>query len=85
MKLDRQSKSDLDRGIRKTFVFTERPIGLLRYVQVYNEGVAHSDKSSWFLAYAIVSTPYNGRCFTLPCYRWIVGRSVVTLRDGIGQ
>jgi hypothetical protein len=68
MKVNRQTKTDLERGMRKTFSFLERPIGWLRYVQVYNEGVAQSDAASWFLAYVIVSTPYNGRCYTLPCY-----------------
>jgi hypothetical protein len=88
MQLNSNTKTDLERDKRKTFILQERPVGPLRYVQVYNEGGSstndshHPDIAGWYLSYAVVSTPYNGRCYTLPCYRWITGRHVATLRDG---
>ena len=89
MKLNRQLKTDLERGVSKTFIVWERPVGQLQYVQVYNDGIANQQQQQlqvgmWFLAYAIISTPYDGRCYTLPCYRWIANRQMVALRDGVG-
>jgi len=83
MKLSKTSKTDLSRSDKKTFVLRERPIGLLRYVQLYNEG--KTAENNWFVTHVVLSTPYNNKCYTLPCHRWLVNRSVLSLRDGAGE
>jgi len=83
MKLNKVSNMDLSRNNKKTFVLRERPVGLLRYVQLYNEG--KTPESNWFISYLVLSTPYNNKCYTLPCYRWLFNRTVLSLRDGTGE
>ena len=86
MKLNRVSNSkttDLSRNDKTTFVLREHPVGLLRYVQLYNEG--KTSEYNWFISYIVLSTPYNNKCYTLPCYRWLFNRSVLSLRDGTGE
>ena len=82
MKLSKASKTDLSRDDRTTFVLREHPVGLLRYVQLYNDG--KTADSNWFISHIVLSTPYNNKCYTLPCYRWLINRSVLSLRDGTG-
>ena len=82
MKLNKTTKSDMTRNDKTTFVLRERPVGLLRYVQLYNEGKV-SD-TNWFISYVVLSTPYNNKCYTLPCDRWLLNRTVMSLRDGAG-
>jgi len=83
MKLNRASATDLSRDDRTTFMLRERPVGLLRYVQLYNEG--RTPEANWFISHLVLSTPYNNKCYTLPCHRWLVNRSVLSLRDGTGD
>jgi len=83
MKLAKVQKTSLGRGDKTTFVVRDRPVGLLRYVQLYNDG--KTTDSQWFVAYIVLSTPYNNKCYTLPCYRWLKGRSLLSLRDGTGE
>ena len=86
MKLRRSVKSSLGRGDRTTFVLRERPVGVLRYVQLYNDGgKPGAAAADWFVSYIVLSTPYNNHCYTLPCYRWLAGRSLLSLRDGTGE
>ena len=88
LKLRRPVKSSLGRGDRTTFVLRERPVGVLRYVQLYNDGGkpgAAAADADWFVSYIVLSTPYNNHCYTLPCYRWLAGRSLLSLRDGTGE
>ena len=86
MKLRRPVKSSLGRGDRTTFVLRERPVGVLRYVQLYNDGgKPGAADADWFVSYIVLSTPYNNHCYTLPCYRWLAGRSLLSLRDGTGE
>jgi len=83
MKLKKALKTDLTRDDRTTFVLRERPVGLLRYIQMYNAG--KTAEANWFLSYVVLSTPYNNKCYTLPCHRWLTNRSVLSLRDGTGE
>jgi len=83
MKLNKRLKTDLSRNDKTTFVLRERPVGLVRYVQLYNAGKTSAD--NWFVSYMVLSTPYNNKSYTLPCYRWLINRSVLSLRDGTGD
>jgi len=83
MKLNKRLKTDLSRNDKTTFVLQERPVGLVRYVQLYNGGKTSAD--NWFVSYMVLSTPYNNKSYTLPCYRWLINRSVLSLRDGTGD
>jgi len=83
MKLSKTSSADLSRNKKTTFVLKERPVGLLRYVQLYNEG--KTAETNWFISYIVLSTPYNNKCYTLPCCRWLFNRSILSLRDGTGE
>jgi len=83
MKLPKSQKMSLNRNDKTTFVLRERPVGLLRYVQLYNDG--KTAESNWFASYLVLSTPYNNKCYTLPCYRWLTSRSLLSLRDGTGK
>jgi len=83
MKLNKIATTDLSRNDKKTFVLRERPVGLLLYIQLYNEG--KTVDTNWFISYIVLSTPYNNKCYTLPCHRWLINRSVMSLRDGTGE
>jgi len=83
MKLPKALKTSLSRNDKTTFVLRERPVGFLRYVQLYNDG--KTPDAGWYVRYVVLSTPYNHKCYTLPCYRWIAGRSLLSLRDGTGE
>ena len=82
MKLQKVQKTSLSRGDKTTFVVRDRPVGTVRYVQLYNDG--KTADSHWFIANIVLSTPYNSKCYMLPCYRWLKGRSLLSLRDGTG-
>jgi hypothetical protein len=48
--------------------------------------MAKGVKSDWLLEYIILTTPYNNKCYTLPCYRWFTDdNTIMTLREGNGK
>jgi len=84
MKLHKALKTSLTSpNDRTTFLLRQRPVGLVRYVQLYNAGKTTAD--NWFVSHIVLSTPYNNKCYTLPCYRWLINSTILTLRDGTGE
>lgn len=52
-------------------------------MQIYKDN--RGAGADWFCEYIVLAMPYNGRCYTLPCYQWFSGKkTVVSLKDGKG-
>lgn len=80
-KLDRKTTKDFDVGAKSTFRILDKPVGPFVCAKIYKE--KRGVKTDWYLDYIILTSPYNNKCYTLPCYRWFTDEtSIIPLRDG---
>ena len=76
-------KSDFAIGAKTTFSLFDKSVGEFMCAKLYK--MAKGIKSDWFVDYIILTTPYNNKCYTLPCYRWLTDdNAIITLREGTG-
>ena len=83
-KLERKTAKDFDVGAKSTFRIIDKPVGPFICAKVYKE--KRGQKTDWYLENIILTTAYNNKCYTLPCYRWFTDdTSIIPLRDGTGK
>ena len=83
-KLEKKLKTAFATGAKTTFSILDKNVGEFMCAKIYK--MAKGPKSDWFVEYIILTTPYNNKCYTLPCYRWFTDDSpILIFREGIGM